>query len=302
MPMVTESITERASATRRVSSFSFRHPRLRMTLTLLPPVGWIVVVYLSAIGFMLLTSFWRLDPLTSKVVRSIGVQNYETVYFGESDTYRTIALRTVGVAAAVTVTDLLLAFPLAYYMARLARPRARSALVVAVTVPLWINYLVKLFGWKTILSGGGPADALLGLVGIQTSIVGTNWAVWITLCYIWFPFTVLPIYGALERVPTSLLEASGDLGARGWLTFRRVLFPLVFPGVVAASLFAFSLSLGDYITATFQGKKLFIGNAIDQLTGIANNRPLAAAIATMPMLIMAVYMAMARRLGAFEAL
>jgi putative spermidine/putrescine transport system permease protein len=258
------------------------------------------VIYLSALGFMLLTSFWHLDALTSEVVKEFGLQNYDTVYLGE--TYRTIALRTIGIAAAVTVADLLFAFPLAYYMARLAKPRVKAAMTLAITIPLWINYLVKLFGWKTVLSGGGPADALLELFGIHTTIIGTNIAVWITLCYIWFPFTVLPIYAALERVPDSLLEASGDLGARGWMTFRRVLLPLGFPGVVAASLFAFSLSLGDYITATFMGNKLFIGNAIDQLTGIANNRPLAAAIATIPMLVMAVYMVIARRLGAFEAL
>jgi putative spermidine/putrescine transport system permease protein len=259
-----------------------------------------VVIYLSALGFMLLTSFWHLDPLTSEVVKEFGWQNYETVYLGE--TYRTIALRTIGIAAAVTVADLLFAFPLAYHAARLAKPRVKAAMILAITIPLWINYLVKLFGWKTVLSGGGPADAFLELFGIQTTIIGTNIAVWITLCYIWFPFTFLPIFAALERVPDSLLEASGDLGARNWMTFRKVLLPLVFPGVVAASLFAFSLSLGDYITATFMGNKLFIGNAIDQLTGIANNRPLAAAIATIPMLVMAVYMVIARRLGAFEAL
>ena len=285
---------------RRASSFFFRHPRLKLAATLLPPVGWMAVIYLSALGFMLLTSFWHLDALTSEVVKEFGLQNYDTVYLGE--TYRTIALRTIGIAAAVTVADLLFAFPLAYYMARLAKPRVTAAMTLAITIPLWINYLVKLFGWKTVLSGGGPADALLELFGIHTTIIGTNIAVWITLCYIWFPFTVLPIYAALERVPDSLLEASGDLGARGWMTFRRVLLPLGFPGVVAASLFAFSLSLGDYITATFMGNKLFIGNAIDQLTGIANNRPLAAAIATIPMLVMAVYMVIARRLGAFEAL
>ena len=292
--------TTDAGALRRLSGFLFRHRRIRMGLTLGPPLAWMALIYLSALGFLVVTSLWRLDPLTSEVVREVGWGNYATVYLGE--TYRTIALRTIGIAAAVTVTDLALAFPLAYHMARTATPRARDALTLAISVPLWINYLVKLFGLKTVLSGGGPAEALLGLFGVHVNVVGTNIAVWITLAYIWFPFTVLPIYGALERVPSSLLEASGDLGARGWMTFRRVLLPLVLPGVVAASLFAFSLSLGDYITATFVGSRLFIGNAIDGLTGIANNRPLAAAIATIPMLVMALYMAIARRLGAFEAL
>ncbi len=285
---------------RRTSAALFRHPRLKVALTLLPPVGWIVVIYLSAIGFMLLTSFWRLDSLTSEVVKDLTLRNYKTVYLGE--TYRTITLRTLGIASAVTAFDLALAFPLAYHMARLAKPRARGALILAVTMPLWTNYLVRLFAWRTALAGGGPVESLLGLFGVETTLIGTNWAVWITLCYLWFPFAVLPIYAALERVPDSLIEASGDLGARGWMTFRRVLLPLVLPGVVAASLFSFSLSLGDYITATFQGKGLFIGNAIDQLTGLANNRPLAAAIATVPMLIMAAYMLLAKRLGAFEAL
>ena len=298
--MATSGLTTTPGGMRRVSAFFFRHPRLKLGATLSPPLAWMIVIYLSSIGFMLLVSLWQLDPLTSEIVREPTLDNYKTVYLGE--TYRIIALRTLTVATLVTIADLIFAFPLAYYMARLATPRTRRMMMLAITVPLWVNYLVKLTAWKTVLAGGGPAEALLGLFGINAQLLGTDGAVWITLCYIWFPFTVLPIYAALERVPNSLLEASGDLGARGWLTFRRVLFPLVLPGVVAASIFAFSLSLGDYITATFMGNKLFIGNAIDGLTGIANNRPLAAAIATMPMLIMAVYMLLARRFGAFEAL
>lgn len=298
--MATSGLKMTPGGMRRVSAFFFRHPRLKLGATLSPPLAWMIVIYLSSIGFMLLVSLWQLDPLTSEIVREPTLDNYKTVYLGE--TYRIIALRTLTVAALVTIADLIFAFPLAYYMARLATPRTRRMMMLAITIPLWVNYLVKLTAWKTVLAGGGPAEALLGLFGINAQLLGTNGAVWITLCYIWFPFTVLPIYAALERVPNSLLEASGDLGAHGWLTFRRVLFPLVLPGVVAASIFAFSLSLGDYITATFMGNRLFIGNAIDGLTGIANNRPLAAAIATMPMLIMAVYMLLARRFGAFEAL
>jgi putative spermidine/putrescine transport system permease protein len=294
------STTRGDGALRRASSALFRHPRVRLALTLLPPVAWMVVVYLSAIGFMLLTSLWRQDPLTSNVVRQFGLQNYETIF--TTETYRSITLRTVGIASAVTAFDLILAFPLSYFMARIATDRARSALVLAVTMPLWANYLVRLFAWRTALAGGGPVESLLSLLGVKETLIGTEWAVWITLSYLWFPYTVLPIYVAIERVPSSLLEASGDLGARGWFTFRRVLLPLVLPGVVAASLFAFSLSLGDYITPTFLGDRYFLGNAIDNLTGIANNRPLAAAIATVPMAIMALYILAARRLGAFEAL
>jgi len=301
--MATDVIREEPGVTGRLSSALFRRPRLKLTATLLLPLGWMIVIYLSAIGFMVLTSLWRQDPLTSDIVKDTGLQNY----FGPtgaytSEVYRSIAWRTLGMAMAVTVTDLTLAFPLAYYMARIATPRARGWLVLVVIMPLWVNYLVRVFAWKTALTTGGPIDSLLGLLGFDVRLLGTSWAVWITLSYLWFPFTVLPIYAAMERVPGSLLEVSGDLGARGWNTFRRVLLPLVLPGVVAASIFAFSLSLGDYITTQLMGKKLFIGNAIDQLTGIANNRPLAAAIATMPMLIMAVYLVVARRLGAFEAL
>jgi putative spermidine/putrescine transport system permease protein len=301
--MATDTVSRAEDRSRRVSSALFRHPRLKLGVTLLPPLGWMVVIYLSAIGFMLLTSFWRLDSLTSDVVQDLNLQNYiGPVGAYTSEVYRTIALRTLGMAVMVTVTDLVLAFPLAYYMARLATPRGRNWLVLAVIMPLWANYLVRVFAWKTALTNGGPVEALFGLAGLDIRFLGTSIAVWITLSYLWFPFVVLPIYAAMERVPDSLLEASGDLGARGWMTFRRVLLPLVFPGVVAASIFAFSLSLGDYITTELMGKKLFIGNAISQLTGIANNRPLAAALATIPMLIMAIYLLGARRLGAFEAL
>ena len=159
-----------AGALRRLSGFLFRHRGLRMGLTLGPPLAWMALIYLSALGFLVVTSLWRLDPLTSEVVREVGGRNYVTVYLGE--TYRTIALRTIAIALAVTVTDLALAFPLAYHMARLAKPRARAALTLAISVPLWINYLVKLFGLKTVLSGGGPADALLGALGLDVTKIG----------------------------------------------------------------------------------------------------------------------------------
>jgi len=174
--------------------------------------------------------------------------------------------------------------------------------LLAVVMPLWSNYLVRVFAWKVITSGDGPLQSLLGLLGIHHSISASNWAVWITFSYLWLPFAILPIFGALERLPDSLMEASSDLGAHNSMTFRRVVIPLVFPGIVAASIFTFALTLGDYITPTLVGKGFFIGNAIYNLVGLASNLPLAAAFTMIPVAIMIIYLSVARKLGAFEAL
>jgi len=286
---------------RRSSAFLFRHRRLRLTATLGVPLTWMIVVYLLSILLMLATSFWRLNALTSEVERVWGLQNYRTIL--TQPVYRIITVRTLTMAIAVTLTDLALAFPIAYFAARVATPRTRSILLLAVVMPLWANYLIRVFAWKTMLAGGGPVEYLLGhVLGVNVSLAATNFAVWITLTYLWLPFTILPIYAALERVPGSLIEASSDLGARNFKTFRKIVMPLALPGIVAASIFAFSLSLGDYLTPTLVGKNLFLGNAIDQLVGTAQNRPLAAAIAVIPMIIIAVYLLIARAFGAFEAL
>ncbi len=287
---------------RRTSAFLNRSRGGRLALTIAPPLGWMVVVYLGALTLMIVTAFWRLDPLTSEVQQVWGLQNFETIYTGE--VYRAITLRTLATAIAVTVTDVALAFPIAYYMARMASRRMRNILLVAVVLPLWSSYLVRAFAWKTILGGGGPADWLLEtFLGIEEPRIGASgWAVWLTFSYLWLPFVILPVYAALERVPASLLEASGDLGARGLTTFRRVVWPLAFPGVVAGSIFAFSLTLGDYITPTLVGNRFFIGNAIYNFVGIGSNLPLAAAFATVPIVIVAIYLSIAKRLGAFEAL
>lgn len=285
---------------RRVSAALFRHPRGKLALMLAPPLGWLVLVYLVALVLLLLTSFWRLNVLTSQIERVWSLTNYQTLVQGS--VYRTIVLRTVGIAAAVTLTDLALAFPISYYTARLATPRVRTLLLLAVVMPLWSNYLVRMFSWKILTAGGGPLESLMNVVGIHKSLAASNWAVWLTFCYLWLPFAILPVYAAMERVPTSLLEASSDLGGRGWMTFRRVVLPLILPGMVAASIFTFSLTLGDYITPVYVGKDFFIGNAIYNLVGLASNLPLAAAFALVPMIIMAIYLTIARRLGAFEAL
>jgi putative spermidine/putrescine transport system permease protein len=258
------------------------------------------LVYLVSLALLLVTSFWRLNVLTSQIEHAWGLQNYQTLM--QDSVYRTIVLRTVGMAAAVTVTDLVLAFPISYYMVRLATPRVRSILLLAVVMPLWSNYLVRIFSWKIITAGNGPLESLLGVFGIHASLAASNWAVWLTFCYLWLPFAILPVYAALERLPSSLLEASSDLGARGSITFRRIVLPTIFPGLVAASIFTFSLTLGDYITPITVGKAFFIGNAIYNLVGLASNLPLAAAFAAVPVVVMAIYLTLARRSGALEAL
>jgi len=297
------SVTEAADggAVRRLSTALYRHRGGRLLLTLGPPLVWMVVVYLGSLGLLLAFSFWRLDVFTSEIVHDWGFTSFRTLW--EVEVYRTIVLRTVGIAAAVTVTDIVLAFPLAYHAARLATPRMRNALLIAVVLPLWANYLVRVFAWRIILTPNGFLNWLAGSVGLGSLQLGrSNWAVWLTSVYLWLPFTLLPIYSALERIPESFLEASSDLGARGWFTFRRVVFPLILPGIVAGSIFSFSLTLGDYIVPELVGNTQFIGNVIYDNVGVAGNIPLAAAFAIIPIVVMAVYLLLAKRAGAFESL
>jgi putative spermidine/putrescine transport system permease protein len=286
---------------RRASTFLFLHPGARLGATLGWPLAWFLVIYLGSLALLLVASFWRLDVFTGEVVRDWGLGNFQTLW--EIDVYRTIALRTMGIAAAVTVTDIALSFPLAYYAARIATPRVRNALLIAVVLPLWANYLVRVFAWRIILTPNGFLNWLAEMTGLGQLQVGrSNWAVWLTFTYLWLPFTLLPIYASLERVPGSFLEASGDLGARGWMTFRRIVLPLVLPGIVAGSIFSFSLTLGDYIAPELVGNTQFIGNVIFDNVGVAGNIPLAAAYALVPVAIMGLYLALAKRTGAFEAL
>ncbi len=246
-----------------------------------------------------MAAFWQLDPFTSKVVHSYGFQNFETIWHGE--VYRTIVFRTVGIAAAVTVADAILAFPIAFYMAKVASARVRGILVVLVLMPLWSSYLVKVYAWRTILSEDGILNWALDPFGLSGPGYG-NVATWLVFTYLWLPFMVLPIYAGLQRIPNSLLDASGDLGAGAGLTFRRVILPLAFPAVVAGSIFTFALTLGDYITPQLVSSKQFIGNVVFSNVGVANNLPLAAAFATVPVVVMIIYLLIARRLGAFESL
>jgi putative spermidine/putrescine transport system permease protein len=286
---------------RRISAAVNRHPKLKLLLLLTPPMGWMAVVYLGALALLLASAFWRVDPLTSGLVKQWGLQNFRTLV--SDPVYRAIALRTIGIAAAVTIADVALAFPLAYYAARLASARGRAVILLSITLPLWSSYLVRVYAWRVILDKGGLINwtlARLHLGGLNVSF--TNWAVWITFVYLWIPFVMLPIYASLERIPDSYLEASSDMGARWGTTLRRVILPLAVPGIVAGSIFSFSLTLGDYITPTLVGNTQFIGNVVYDSQGVANNVPFAAAYALVPVAVMAVYLFGARRVRAFEAL
>jgi putative spermidine/putrescine transport system permease protein len=304
--METSLVAPRTDRRRRISSFLNRHDALRRALTLAPPLLWMVVVYFISLALLLANSFWRVNSLTGGVIREWSLHNYDTVFTWDwrsaflHQTYFTMAWRTVSIAALVTLADVGFGFMIAYYAARIASPRVRSAVVIAVVVPLWANYLIRVFAWRAIVGGHGPAEALLRLAGIHASLYGTPFAMWLTFCYLWLPYAILPIYAALERVPPSYLEASGDLGAHAGTTFRRIVLPLAIPGIVAGSIFTFSLTLGDYIVPQLVGKGLFLGNAIAQLN--INNRPLAATLAVVGMTIVFIYLALAKRTGAFEAL
>ena len=290
---------DRAGPGRRLSTFLFRHPRARLAALLASPLAWLVVAYLGSLAVLFWAALWRLDPFTSEVVRDVSFDNFRTLW--EADVYRRIAFRTVALAAAVTVTDALLAFPIAFYMAKVASPRTRGILVVAILTPLWASYLVKIYAWRTILAGEGVLNWALGPLGIDGPGYTTT-GTWLVFTYLWLPFMILPIYAGLERIPRSMLEASSDLGAHSLTTFRRVVFPLAFPAIVAGSIFTFSLTLGDYITPQVVGNTNFIGNVVYTNVGVANNLPFAAAFATVPVAIMVVYLALAKRAGAFENL
>ena len=294
----------RTSLSRRLSGFLWRRPWLRGVLLLLPPLAWFLLLYVAALAVLFASAFWSVDPFTTKVVHSWNVDNFREIV--TSADWRRVVLRTIGVAAAVTVTDAVLAFPFAYFMARIASRRMRAILFVLVLLPLWSSYLVRVYAWKVILAQDGILNWSLGKLGLPGANLGYSvTAMWIVFSYIWLPFMILPVYAALERIPHSYLEASRDLGARGTTTFRRVVLPLALPGVVAGSIFTFSLTLGDYITPTLVGGagSTFIGNIVYSTgLGVAGNLPFAAAFATIPLLTMAIYLVLARRTGAFEAL
>ena len=295
-------MTERDRIGLRASAALWRRPWARATILLTPPLAWFILVYLAALVVLLITAFWQINPFTTNIERVWNVGNFTQIL--TSHAYRTVIFRTVGMAAAVTVVDAIVAFPFAYYMARIASRRARTALFVAILLPLWASYLAKVYSWLLIFTRGGLLDWGLGHIGLsQVHLIYTNWAVFTVFAYIWLPFMIIPVYAALERIPNSQLEASQDLGGRTWMTTRRIIVPLALPGIVAGSIFTFSLTLGDYITPLLVGgtSANFMGNIIYTNIGIANNVPFAAAMAMVPIVIMAVYLLSARAIGALEA-
>jgi putative spermidine/putrescine transport system permease protein len=286
-----------ASLRRRASTWLHRHPRTRLALILGLPLAWLVVMYLGSLALLFVNAFWGRDPFTSLVVREFTLDNF--IELATTEVYRTVAFRTVGMALLVTVSCVVLAYPIAYYMARIASPRVRGILVVAVVMPLWASYLIKAYSWRLILSENGVLDWALAPIGLKGPGFG-DVAVWLVFTYLWLPYMILPIFAGLERIPQSLLEASADLGGRGWMTFRRVIWPLSIPAIAAGSIFTFSLTLGDYIVPGLVSTTQFIGNVI--FVNVAQDLPLAAAYALVPLAIMLSYLWLVRRLGAFEAL
>jgi putative spermidine/putrescine transport system permease protein len=282
-----------------LSGLLWRRRWLRVGALLAAPLGWLVIVYLGSLAVLLVAAFWTLDEFSGLVVRGFSLDNFRTII--EEPVYRRIVARTVSIAALVTITDIVLAFPIAFYMARVASSRRRAALAVAVLMPLWASYLVKVYAWRTMFANDGILNWALDPIGLTVPQSGYV-RVWIVLSYLWLPYMILPIYAGLERISDSLLDASGDLGARPWQTFRSVVLPATVPAIAAGSIFTFSLSLGDYITPQLVSSTQFIGNVVYANVGIANNLPLAAAFATVPVLIMVIYLLLVRRAGAFEAL
>ncbi|MCU7729034.1 ABC transporter permease [Actinoplanes sp. KI2] len=284
---------------RQVASFLHRHPRLRLAGLLSAPLLWLGVAYLGALAVLLISAFWSVNGFTGDLVKVFSLDNFRTI-FAEA-VYRNVMLRSVGVAAAVTAICVVLAVPMAFFMAKVASPRSRHWLVIAILTPLWASYLVKAYAWRVLLANGGPIDWLLGGPGHGPGY--GLFAVILVLSYLWLPYMILPIYAGLERLPDSMLEASADLGARAWRTFRAIVLPILVPSIFAGSIFTFSLSLGDYITVQIVGGKTqMIGNVVYANIGAANNLPFAAALATLPVAIMVIYLIAVRRSGALEEL
>ncbi|WP_309712755.1 ABC transporter permease [Pseudolysinimonas sp.] len=290
----------RATPARRISVFLSKHARTRLGLLLAAPLFWLGAVYIVALAALLVTAFWTVDSFTGEVRIDWTFDNIVRVVTGSL--YQTVTLRTIGVALLVTVVDILIALPIAFFMAKVASRWLSRILVVAILMPLWASYLVKAYAWRSVLSEGGAWSSIVEPFGGETPGYGLP-AVVITLAYLWLPYVILPIYAGLERVPDSLLEASGDLGAKTWRTLVSVVLPMLWPAIIAASIFSFSLSLGDYITVNIVGgTSQMLGNLVFTNVGAANNLPLAAAISLVPIAIMVVYLTAARRSGALENL
>jgi putative spermidine/putrescine transport system permease protein len=298
----------------RISTYFYLRPRLVLALLLLPPLIWFLAVYVGSLITLLINSFFSLDSFTGQVVREFTLNTYAKLL---EPSNLQIFGRTTLMAAVVTIACALLAFPLSYYMARLASPRLKTFLYLAVTLPLWSSYVVRVYSWKLILAQEGIISWFANLVQLDgllawylgLPVVGgpslsiSYTGIFLVFVYIWLPYMILPIQTSLERVPRSLIEASGDLGAKPVQTFWNVILPLAFPGIVAGSIFTFSLTLGDFIVPQLFGSSAYtIGRAVLVFQGTSNNIPLAAAFTMVPILVMIVYLLIARKLGAFDAL
>jgi putative spermidine/putrescine transport system permease protein len=288
------------STRRRVSAWLTRSAGTRLALLLSAPLLWLGLAYIGALTALLITALWTTNAFTGDIERAWTLDNIRTVL--TDAVYRTVTLRTIGVAALVTVIDAALALPVAFFMAKVASRRWQPLLVAAILMPLWASYLVKAYAWRSMFGGGGLVDWLGAPFAVGSPGYGLPATV-CTLAYLWFPYMVLPIFAGLDRLPDSLLEAAGDLGARPARTVRTVVLPLVFPAVVAGSIFTFSLSLGDYVAVKIVGgTKQFLGNLVYDNIGAANNQPLAAAVGLVPVVVMIAYLFLSRRVGALDNL
>jgi putative spermidine/putrescine transport system permease protein len=293
--MTTDAVVAKRPVSRRLTGLLHGRPRLQVGALLAAPGAWLVVLYLGSLTVLLITAFWTVDPLSGEVIKGWSFENFESLI--NEPVYREVIWRTARTAALVTVTDAIIAFPIAFYMAKIASSRGKALLVVAVLMPLWSSYLVKVLSWRTMLSQDGVINWALHPLGLHGPGYGLT-AVWLVLSYLWLPYMILPIYAGLERIPNSLISASEDLGASPFTTFRRVIWPLAFPAVVAGSIFTFSLSLGDFISVRLVSNSQFIGTVIS--SSITNDLPFAAALALVPIVVVIAYLAVARKLGAFE--
>jgi putative spermidine/putrescine transport system permease protein len=289
----------KSSTLNKVATWMHKHPKFRLAALLVAPTSWLVIAYLGALGALLITAFFTIDSFTGDVIAKFNLDNFHDMFTDPA--YRNVILRTLGIALSVTIICVVLALPMAFFMAKVVNPRSQKILVALVLTPLWASYLVKIYAWRTMLEPGtGVVDWLLAPLGIHSPGFG-GIAIIIGLSYLWLPYMILPIYAGLERLPDTLLDASGDLGARNFYTFRRIILPLIFPSLVAGSMFTFSLSLGDYITSQIIGGKIqMLGNVVYQNFSI--NLPFAATIAAVPVLIMAIYLWLVRRTGALASL
>jgi ABC-type spermidine/putrescine transport system permease subunit I len=290
-------VTARRAVARQVRG----HRSLALALVLLPPLAWMVGFYLVPLVFLLITSFWQV--VNYNIVQQWTLANYQGIF--AQPVWLDVLVRTVVMATLVTLTAIVLSLPVAYFLVRYTT-RWRHLLYLGVLIPLWSSYLVRVFAWKTILGSDGLLNSFLLDIHVInqpiTALLYSNNAVYITLVHVWLPYMVLPVYAAMERIPPSLFEASADLGARGFQTMRKIVWPLAFPGIMAGSIFVFSLTMGDFITPLLMGNGTqFIGNVIADQFGVAYNYPFGAALAILPLVVLTAFLLIARRFGALEA-